>query len=167
MVKTSFFWLVDIIYTHFLLVNLYLLLIGQLILTFLIGQFNLLLTSDWLIQNNIDFWLVDPGSESQEPAGWWHDWLQLHLPLHPLHHVHQTKHSESSGIRTLQSSQQTGRFLFCQEIWNSFHPNLTKFQFFFVQAGSMWQPDPNKYKWWTTWRVHQTISQRTTGKFSE
>ena len=43
MVKTSFFWLVNIIFTHFWLVNsIYFLL--------LIGWYKTILTSDWLIQ---------------------------------------------------------------------------------------------------------------------
>ena len=40
---------------------------------------------DWQVLTN---WSV-LGAEPQKPAGRWHDWLQLHLPLHPLHHVHQ------------------------------------------------------------------------------
>ena len=33
------------------------------------------------------------GAEPQKPAGRRYDGLQLHLPLHPLHHVHQVKTS--------------------------------------------------------------------------
>ena len=39
-------------------------------------------------------WLISLlGAEPQKPAGRRHDWLQLHLPLHPLHHVHQVETS--------------------------------------------------------------------------
>ena len=48
-------------------------------------------------------------SEPPEPAGRRHDRLQLYLPLHPLHDVHQTEHPEGAGLRSLPSRQQAGR----------------------------------------------------------
>ena len=56
---------------------------------------------------HINYYLVR--TEPQEPPRGRHDRLQLYLPLHPVHDVHQTKHPEGARIRPEPRRQCAGR----------------------------------------------------------